>query len=196
MSMQTNAAERRLAIAHHGRRLQYLTIAWNSAECLISIGAGLIAGSIALVGFGLDSAIEVASSLAAVWRLARDQDEAERERAERRALRIIGVCFVALALYVGVDATKALVSRETPAASSVGIVVAALSLVVMPILVRLKRRVAAQLNSGALEAERGRRGSVPCFRGSCLVGLGSMGGSGCGGPVRLAGLPWVPFCAR
>src|SRR3989442_13774946 len=107
MSMQTNAADRRLAIAHHGRRLQYLTIAWNSAECLISIGAGLIAGSIALVGFGLDSAIEVASSLAAVWRLARDQDEAERERAERRAPRINGVGFVGVALYVAADANTA-----------------------------------------------------------------------------------------
>src|SRR5947199_9532533 len=115
MSMQTDVAERRLAIAHHGRRLQYLTIAWNSAECLISIGAGLIAGSIALVGFGLDSAIEVASSLAAVWRLARDQDEAERERAERPAPRSLRVCFVALALYVGGDAHKALGRRATPA---------------------------------------------------------------------------------
>src|SRR3989442_12552653 len=169
--MQTNAAERRLAIAHHGRRLQYLTIAWNSAECLISIGAGLIAGSIALVGFGLDSAIEVASSLAAVWRLARDEDEAERERAERRALRIIGFCFVALALYVGVDATKALVRRETPAASSVGIVVAALSLVLIPILVRLKRRVAAQLNSGALEAETRQTAACAYLSAILFVGL-------------------------
>src|SRR3989449_1882681 len=132
MSMQTDVAERRLAIAHHGRRLQYVTIAWNSAECLISIGAGLVAGSVALVGFGLDSAIEVASSLAAVWRLARDQDEAGRERAERRALRIIGVCFVALALYVAVDATKALRSREAPAPSGGGIVVAAPALVRLP----------------------------------------------------------------
>src|SRR5256885_12342914 len=106
MSMQPDGAERRLAIAHHGRRLQYLTIAWNSAECLISIGAGLIAGSIALVGFGLDSAIEVASSLAAVWRLARDEDQAGRERVERRALRIIGVCFVALALLVAIDRSE------------------------------------------------------------------------------------------
>src|SRR5437899_12708132 len=129
MSMQTDAAERRLAIAHHGRRLQYLTIAWNSAECLISIGAGLIAGSIALVGFGLDSAIEVASSLAAVWRLARDQDEAERERAERRALRIIGVCFVALALYDGDDATQALFHRENQTPRLVEFVVSTLSLV-------------------------------------------------------------------
>src|SRR5207245_10075816 len=96
MSMQTNAAERRLAIAHHGRRLQYLTIAWNSAECLVSIGAGVIAGSIALVGFGIDSAIEVASSLTAVWRLAHDHDETERERATLPEPRILRSCLMVL----------------------------------------------------------------------------------------------------
>src|SRR5438128_35643 len=153
MSVQIRADQERRAVARHGRRLQYLTIAWNSAECLISIGAGLAAGSIALIGFGFDSAIEVASSLAALWRLARDNDEAARERAERRALRVIGVCFTALAIYVAVDAIKALVNREAPAVSAVGIVIAALSLVVMPILAHLKRRVATQLNSGALKAE-------------------------------------------
>src|SRR5213593_973905 len=89
----------RMSITRRGRRLQYLTIAWNSAEFVIAIVAGVASGSIALVGFGLDSAIEVTSSLAALWRLGRDDDHATRERAERRALRVIGVCFVALAIY-------------------------------------------------------------------------------------------------
>src|SRR5437764_10107040 len=94
----------RAAIARHGRRLQSMTIAWNSAEFVIAIVAGVASGSIALVGFGLDSAIEVTSSLVALWRLRHDDDHATRERAERRSLRVIGMCFLALAVYVAGDA--------------------------------------------------------------------------------------------
>ena len=83
------AQERRTAAARHGRRLQYVTIAWNSLECLVALIAGFLAGSVALVAFGFDSAIEVASSLAALWRLRRDADDGRREAAERQTLRII-----------------------------------------------------------------------------------------------------------
>jgi divalent metal cation (Fe/Co/Zn/Cd) transporter len=196
MSMQVRADQERRAVARHGRRLQYLTIAWNSAECLISIGAGLVAGSIALIGFGFDSAIEVASSLAALWRLARDEDEAARERAERRALRVIGACFMALAIYIAVDAIKALINREAPAASVVGIVIAALSLVVMPVLVHLKRRVATQLNSGALEAET-RQTAVCAFLSAILLaGLGLNAWLGWWWADPVAGLAMVPLIAK
>jgi divalent metal cation (Fe/Co/Zn/Cd) transporter len=196
MSMQVRADQERRAVASHGRRLQYLTIAWNSAECLISIGAGLVAGSIALIGFGFDSAIEVASSLAALWRLARDEDEAARERAERRALRVIGACFMALAIYIAVDAIKALINREAPAASVVGIVIAALSLVVMPVLVHLKRRVATQLNSGALEAET-RQTAVCAFLSAILLaGLGLNAWLGWWWADPVAGLAMVPLIAK
>ena len=194
--MQVRADQERRAVARHGRRLQYLTIAWNSAECLISIGAGLVAGSIALIGFGFDSAIEVASSLAALWRLARDEDEAARERAERRALRVISACFMALAIYITVDAIKALINREAPAASVVGIVIAALSLVVMPVLVHLKRRVATQLNSGALEAET-RQTAVCAFLSAILLaGLGLNAWLGWWWADPLAGLAMVPLIAK
>ena len=194
--MQVRADQERRAVARHGRRLQYLTIAWNSAECLISIGAGLVAGSIALIGFGFDSAIEVASSLAALWRLARDEDEAARERAERRALRVIGACFMALAIYIAVDAIKALINREAPAASVVGIVIAALSLVVMPVLVHLKRRVATQLNSGALEAET-RQTAVCAFLSAILLaGLGLNAWLGWWWADPVAGLAMVPLIAK
>jgi divalent metal cation (Fe/Co/Zn/Cd) transporter len=196
MSMQVRADQERRAVARHGRRLQYLTIAWNSAECLISIGAGLVASSIALIGFGFDSAIEVASSLAALSRLARDEDEAARERAERRALRLIGVCFMALAIYIAVDAIKALINREAPAASVVGIVIAALSLVVMPVLVHLKRRVATQLNSGALEAET-RQTAVCAFLSAILLaGLGLNAWLGWWWADPLAGLAMVSLIAK
>jgi divalent metal cation (Fe/Co/Zn/Cd) transporter len=167
-----------------------------SAECLISIGAGLVAGSIALIGFGFDSAIEVASSLAALWRLARDEDEAARGRAERRALRVIGACFMALAIYIAVDAIKALIDREAPAASVVGIVIAALSLVVMPVLVHLKRRVATQLNSGALEAET-RQTAVCAFLSAILLaGLGLNAWLGWWWADPVAGLAMVPLIAK
>jgi len=196
MTMQIRVDQQRRVVARHGRRLQYLTIAWNSAECLVSIGAGIVAGSIALVGFGFDSAIEVASSLAALWRLARDEDETARERAERRTLRIIGLCFVALAIYVAVDAIKALINREAPAGSAVGIVVAALSLIVMPVLVHLKRRVATQLDSGALEAET-RQTAVCAFLSAILLaGLGLNASFGWWWADPLAGLAMVPLIAK
>ena len=143
----------RAEIVRRGRALQYLTILWNVAECGVAVVAGLVAGSVALVGFGLDSALEVTSGVAALWRLRQDADASSRERAERRALRIIGTCFLLLAGYVVADAALTLVTRRAPDHSTPGIVITALSLIVMPLLVRWKRRVAAQLASGALEAE-------------------------------------------
>src|SRR5262249_61518237 len=94
-----------------GEHLQYLTILWNAAECIVALVAGFVAGSIALVGFGFDSAIEVTSSVAAVWRLRADRDETVREAAERRTLRIVGVCFLALAAYIGYGGAGALGTR-------------------------------------------------------------------------------------
>ena len=96
----TASAVRRAAAARRGQWLQDVTIAWNSAECGVALAAGFFAGSIALVGFGFDSAIEVTSSLAALWRLRSDADEARREAAEQRTVRLIGGCFLLLALYV------------------------------------------------------------------------------------------------
>src|SRR5438309_11901610 len=101
-----NAVDLRPVVARRGRRLQYLTIAWNSIECVVALVAGFLAGSVALVGFGFDSAIEVISSLAALWRLRRDGDEARREASERATARIIGACFLLLAGYVLVNAVE------------------------------------------------------------------------------------------
>src|SRR5438132_3591314 len=125
-------ATTRAAVARRGRLLQYLTVLWNSAECIVALAAGFLAGSIALVGFGFDSAIEVTSSLAALWRLRRDADEARREAAERRTVRLIGAGFLLLAAYVAYEAGHALIAREAPDHSTAGIVLAALSLVAMP----------------------------------------------------------------
>ena len=143
----------RLSLVRRGRYLEYFTIAYNSLEGLIAVVAGLFAGSIALVGFGFDSLIEVTSGAVLLWRLHADVDEARRERVEAISVRLVGACFILLALYVTFDSIKSLIRHETPTESIVGIVLAAVSVVVMPLLVRAKRRVARGINSGALMAD-------------------------------------------
>ena len=140
-------------LVRRGQRLEYFTIAYNSAEGLVSIVAGAIAGSLSLIGFGLDSLIEVASGAALLWRLHHDLNTSRREEVERMTLRIVGVCFVALALYILYDAGKALLFHEAPDRSVLGIIVAATSIVVMPLLARAKRRVASGIGSRAMMAD-------------------------------------------
>jgi len=140
-------------LVRRGLRLTYATLAYNSLEGIVAVGAGIGAGSIALIGFGVDSIIELTASVAAVWRLRADSEVARRERVEGRSLRIVGACFLALAGYVTYEAVEALLQREAPAASLIGIGLAALSLLVMPVLAHAKRRIALKLGSGALAAE-------------------------------------------
>jgi divalent metal cation (Fe/Co/Zn/Cd) transporter len=143
----------RAGLVRRGQLLSWVTLGYNSLEGIIAIGAGVMAGSIALVGFGFDSLIEVTASVAALWRLGADVDPADRERAERLTLRIVGVLFIALGLYVGLDAARTLLTREEPDESTIGIVLATVSLIVMPLLARAKRRVAISLDSRALRSE-------------------------------------------
>ncbi|MGH7354067.1 MAG: cation diffusion facilitator family transporter [Candidatus Rokuibacteriota bacterium] len=185
----------RARTARDGRRLQYVTIAWNSVECVVAFGAGVMAGSIALVGFGLDSAIEVTSSLAALWRLRHDADESRREASERLATRIVGICFLLLAIYVLYDAVTELVEARAAEPSAVGIVLAMLSLIVMPILVRFKRRVAHRLNSGALEAETRQTQFCAYLSAILLAGLGLNAWLGWWWADPIAGLVMVPLIA-
>jgi divalent metal cation (Fe/Co/Zn/Cd) transporter len=188
-------ATERGAIARRGRAMQYVTIAWNVAECIVALIAGFLAGSIALVGFGFDSAIEVTSSLAALWRLRWDSDEARREIAERHTLRVIGICFLVLAVYVAYDAGQALRQGDAPQASMVGIVLAALSLVVMPSLVYFKRRIASRLGSGALEAEARQTQICAYLSAILLAGLGLNAWLGWWWADPIAGLIMVPLIA-
>ena len=143
-----DAAALRPHAIRRGRRLQYFTVTWNSLEGLIALAAGFLAGSVALVGFGFDSVIEVTSGAAVLWRLYR-----EGERSERMALRVVGVCFVALAAYIAYDSAHSLLAGQTPERSIPGIVLAVLSLIVMPVLARAKRKVAASLGSAAMNAD-------------------------------------------
>jgi divalent metal cation (Fe/Co/Zn/Cd) transporter len=112
---------------------------------VVALGTAGAAGSIALVGFGLDSAIEETASVAAFWRVRREADGARRERAERGAVRVIGLCFLGLAAFVGFGATTALAAGAEPEVSAAGLILAAASRVLMPWLARRKRKVARAL---------------------------------------------------
>jgi divalent metal cation (Fe/Co/Zn/Cd) transporter len=133
--------------------LNFLTIGYNTLEAAVALIAGSVAGSVALVGFGIDSIIEVSASIAAQWRLRADVDEHRRERTEHITVRIIGWSFLALAAYVLVDSSTTLWQRERPERSTVGVVILTLSVIVMPVLARAKRKVAHALDSRALEAD-------------------------------------------
>ena len=151
--MSESAIPVRAAAAQRGRRLEYLTIAWNAIEGALAIILGAIAGSISLVGFGLDSFIELISGSALLWRMAVDADVQSRERNERRALKIVGACFLLLALYVGYESGADLMLKRAPERSLPGIILACVSLAVMPVLSRAKRKVGRALNSGAMHAD-------------------------------------------
>ena len=161
----------RSSLVRRGRYLEYFTIGYNSIEGLIAVTAGVMAGSIALIGFGFDSLIEVTSGAVLLWRLHADVDEERRERVEAISLRIVGVCFVVLALYVGYDSLKSLLRREAPEESLVGIVLAAVSLVIMPLLVRAKRKIARGIKSSALMADSKQTELCTYLSAILLVGL-------------------------
>jgi divalent metal cation (Fe/Co/Zn/Cd) transporter len=153
--MQVGQADEihRTSFIKRGVTLEYFTIAYNSLEGLIALMAGFLAGSIALVGFGFDSVIEVTSGTALLSRLHADADEAWRERVEHITLRVVGVCFLVLALYVSYEAISSLTYHELPARSVPGILLAVASLIVMPLLARAKRGVARDIDSGAMLAD-------------------------------------------
>ena len=136
-----------------GRRLEYFTVVWNTLEGLIAVGAGTIAGSISLVGFGIDSFIEVTSGSVLLWRVSVDSDVPRREMNEKRALRIVGACFLLLAAYITYDSISDLWSKRAPEHSIAGIILACASLVVMPILSRAKRNVGRAMGSAAMNAD-------------------------------------------
>jgi len=143
----------RQAMAKRGIRLSYFTIAWNSLEGLIAIVAGAVAGSISLVGFGIDSFIEVISGTTLLWRMTVDADVQSRERNERLSLRIVGICFFSLAVYVAYESCSDFIAGKAPEHSIPGIILACISLVVMPILSRAKKKVSHELRSAAMNAD-------------------------------------------
>jgi divalent metal cation (Fe/Co/Zn/Cd) transporter len=185
----------RLALVRRSRLLNYATLGYNSLEGVLSIGAGLLAGSIVLVGFGIDSLIELTAGVTALWRLRADLNPARRERAERLALRLIGFCFLALAVYVSFEAIRALADRSAPEQSELGIGIAAASLLVMPFLARAKGAVAVQLRSGALAAEAKQTLICTYLSAILLVGLALNAVWGWWWADPVAGLAMVPLIA-
>ena len=186
----------RADLVRRGRKLEYFTIAYNSLEGLIAVFAGFFAGSIALIGFGFDSAIEVTSGGMLLWRLYADVNESLRERAERLSLRIVGICFLALALYIGYDSIALLVRQRAPQRSIPGIVLALASLIVMPLLAHAKRKVARDMGSAAMKADATQTEFCTWLSAILLAGLvlNALFGWWWADPV--AGLVMVPIIAR
>jgi divalent metal cation (Fe/Co/Zn/Cd) transporter len=137
-----------------GLLLEYFTVGWNVLEAVVGLTAGFKAGSVALVGFALDSIVEASSGSILIWRLRTEvRGTRTAEEAERRAIRLVAVAFFALAAYVGSRAVFDLISRSRPEESVAGIVLAVVSLIVMPLLGWRKRVVARELDSRALQAD-------------------------------------------
>lgn len=145
--------EERATLVRRGLWLNYVTIAYNSLEAVVSLVAGLLAGSVALVGFGFDSVIELTASGAAQWRLRTDLDVTRRAQVERITVRIVGWCFIALGAYVAYESTTTLWLRERPDRSVAGIAILGASVMVMPLLARAKRRIAKAMSSRVLASE-------------------------------------------
>ena len=161
----------REVIVRRGMCLEYFTIAWNCLEGLIAVAAGAIAGSISLVGFGIDSFIEVTSGAALLWRMAVDSDERAREHNERLSLRIVGACFLALAAYIAYESISDLIRGKAPGRSIPGVILACVSLIVMPILSRAKKDVGRKLGSAAMKADAKQTDFCVYLSGILLAGL-------------------------
>jgi divalent metal cation (Fe/Co/Zn/Cd) transporter len=177
----------------HGRKLEYLTIGWNMAEASIAIVAGWAAGSIALVGFGVDSLIESLSGSVLLWRLSSPAHDESREKV---AIKLVGISFLILATYVAFDAIKSLLAHEPPHTSPVGIGLSVVSLVAMPLLARAKRVSASNLESRAMKADS-RQTDLCAYLSAILLGgltLNALLGWWWADPV--AALIMVPIIAR
>lgn len=199
MPLSDLAVDQRVSSIRHALRLEWLTIGWNVVEGVVAITAAAVAGSVALLGFGIDSFVESASGAVLVWRLRaerRGMDAEEVERLDARAHKLVGATLFLLAAYIGVDATVALWAGEEPRPSPVGIVLTVVSIVAMQWLARAKRRAAQRLGSRALEADAFQ--TTACFWLSVitLVGIGLNAAFGWWWADPVAALGMTAFIAR
>jgi divalent metal cation (Fe/Co/Zn/Cd) transporter len=170
----TPAQGERAALVQAGVRIEYFTVAWMVVEAVVSIGAGVLAGSLLLVAFGLDSVIELVSGGILLWRLrveARGSTLERVERAERRAAWVVAVSLALLCLYVLVSAGYGLLTQGKPDSSPVGIAIALAAVLVMPGLGIAKRRIAARIDSGALRGDAASSFTCGYMAATVLVGL-------------------------
>lgn len=179
------------AATRTGRRLALLTVAWNVAEAVVAVGAGAIAGSPALLGFGIDSVIESASGGVMLWRFG-----GAAEQRETRARKLVGVSLWLLAAYVAVEGSGALLRRSEPDVSLVGIALAALSVVAMPLLARAKRRANRGIASRAFHADSRQTDLCAWLSAILLAGLLLNAVLGWWWADPLASLCMVPIIAR
>lgn len=167
---------RRQQLHRRALRLEYFTISWNVIEAVVAIGAGVIAGSVALVGFGVDSDIEVISATALLWRLRTagpDADAEQEQHAERRALYTVSATFFLLAAYISFEAIGALLKAEEPDASTVGLVLSLLSLAIMPLLAYSKQATGREMHSRALQADAAETWVCSYLSLALLLGVGA-----------------------
>jgi divalent metal cation (Fe/Co/Zn/Cd) transporter len=186
----------RPAVVLRGRRIEYFTVVWNTLEGLVAVLAGIVAGSISLVGFGIDSFIEVTSGSVLLWRMSVDSDVHRRETNEKRAVQIVGACFLLLAAYITYDSISDLWSKRAPEHSIAGIVLACASLVVMPILSRAKRKVGRALGSAAMHADAKQTEFCTYLSAILLVGLLLNAFFGLWWADPIAALIMVPIIAK
>jgi len=194
--MGQSAVLDRISVVRWGRRLEYFTVIWNALEGLVAVGAGVLAGSISLVGFGIDSFIEVTSGSVLLWRMSVDANVGDRERNEKRALRIVGLCFLLLAAYIAFESATDLWFKRAPEHSIPGIVLACVSLVVMPLLSRSKRKVGHALNSAAMHADAKQTQFCTYLSAILLVGLILNAAFGLWWADPIAALIMVPLVAK
>jgi len=176
MVVVTLPVERRITLHRQALWLEYFTVGWNVVEAVVAIGAGVIAGSVALIGFGADSTIEVISAVGLLWRLWRAGPHAtvsEEGAAENGALYVVAGTFFLLAMYIAWEAVTSLVSKEEPLTSPVGIILAVLSLAVMPTLAVVKQRVGKEMGSRALVADSKETWVCSYLSLTLLLGVGA-----------------------
>jgi divalent metal cation (Fe/Co/Zn/Cd) transporter len=176
-----------------GRRLEYVTLGWNFGEAAVAIGAGVFAGSTALLGYGIDSLIECLSGSVLLWRLHHGE---KGERREQQARKLVGISLLILAAYVAYEAAESLIKKESPEVSYVGIVLAFLAVIVMPLLARAKRKVAASLGSGAMHADSRQSDICGYLSAILLIGLGANALLGWWWADPAAGLLMVPIIGK
>ena len=193
VSSTDSSVRARSDLVRRGQVLEYVTLASCGLEAVVSIMAGLIAGSVALVGFGADSVIEATSGAALLWRLRHDADVGTRRNAEQTALRIAGGCFLALAAYIVFDSASSLIRHEAPGRSIPGIFVALFSMITMPILGRAKREVARGIDSAAMNADATQTQLCSYLSAILLCGLLLNAGFGWWWADPLAALAMVPL---
>lgn len=196
------AARNRQSLLARGVILEYFTVGYNAIEALVAIVAGVLAGSVALVAFGLDSVIEIAAGMTLLWRLKRETSigsaisEDEHSSLERRALLIIGLTFLALSAYITVEAVYKLWTGGSAEESPAGIILAVASLVIMPLLALLKQRTARGLGSKALAADAMETWVCSYLSLVLLAGLGLNAAFGWGWADPLAALAMLPLVIR